>query len=98
VHINYLHRHQHTNEIIFIIRYNEGTFYLQKATDLLVLVANMFLQSKWTGEESNTESEWHRDFLEKSKMTALPLYSSNFPNTGVKYVLFNDNRVCGEII
>jgi len=41
----------------------------------------MFPQSKWTGEESNTESEWHRDFWENSKMTALSLYSVNFPNT-----------------
>ena len=32
------------------------------------------------------------------KMTALSLYSRNFPNTGVKYVLFNDIRLCTDII
>jgi hypothetical protein len=97
VHINCLHRHQHSNENIFIIYYNLGKFYLQKAIGLLVLVANMFPQSNWTGEESNTESEWHRDFWENSKMTALSLYSMDFPNTEVKYVLFNDNRLCADI-
>jgi len=97
VHINYLHRYQHTNENIFIICYNLGKIYLQKAIGLLVLVANLFPQSKWIGEESKTESEWHRDFLENSKMTALSLYSTNFPSTGVKYVLFN-NRLCADII
>lgn len=73
-------------------------FYLQKTIGLLVLVANMFPQSMWTGEESNTESEWHREFWENSKMTVLSLYSRNFPNTGVKYVLFNDIRLCADII
>ena len=75
-----------------------GNFYLQKATGLLVLVANMLPQSKWTGEESNIEFEWHGDFSENTKMTAVSLCSRNFPNTGVKYVLFNDNRLCADEI
>jgi len=49
-------------------------------------------------EVSNTESEWHGDFWENTKMTALSLYSRNFPNTGVQYVLFNDIRLCADII
>jgi len=47
---------------------------------------------------SNTESEWHKDFWENSTMTALFLYSRNFPNTGVKYVLFNDIRLFADIL
>lgn len=95
---NYLQMHQHNNENIFVVCYNLGKFYLQKAIGLLVLVANMFPQSKWTEKESNTESEWHRDFWENSKMTTLSLYSRNYPNNGVKNVLFNDIRLWADII
>jgi hypothetical protein len=68
------------NENIFIICYNLGKFYLQKAIGMLVLIANIFPQSKWTEEVSNTECEWHIDLWEDSKMTALSLCSRNFPN------------------